>query len=372
MRYCRQCVLPDTRPGLTFDQDGICNACKSTGAKKVIDWDARRRRLDAIMAEAKRRSRGYDCVVPVSGGKDSTWQTVVCLEHGLGVLAVTWRTPGRTEIGQRNLDNLIRLGVDHIDWSINPEVERRFMRKTLIRTGSTAVPMHLAIYTIPLRVAVSFDIPLIVWGENPYMEYGGEEDQIENDRWDHSTALRHAILQGTRPDDWIDDDLTRKDLEPYFLPPDDAFVDKQIHSLLLGNYLRWDPEESRRVAAAHGFQADPAGPRIGLYDYADIDCRFISVHHHFKWFKFGFTRLWDNLAIEIRSGRLTRDQAVRIIAERGDQTPHEDIEAICEFMRMSLDEFHGIEDRFRNPDVWTRANGRWTIKDFLIKDWNWT
>jgi N-acetyl sugar amidotransferase len=372
MKYCQRCVLPDTRPGITLGPDGVCNACKSVGAKGEIDWAGQTKRLHSIFAEARRRSKGFDCLVPVSGGKDSTWQVVICLEQGLRVLAVTWRTPGRTEIGQKNLDNLIRLGVDHIDWSINPEVERKFMRKALVRTGSTGLPMHMAVYTIPLRVAVCFDIPLIVWGENPYMEYGGNDDQIENDRWDHSTALRHAILQGTRPEDWIDEELSRKDLEPYFMPPPEVFENKQIHSLMLGNYLKWDPQESRRVAVAHGFQADPGGPRMGLYDYADIDCRFISVHHHFKWFKFGFTRLWDNLALEIRNGRITRDEAVGIIAGRGDQTPHEDVKAACEFMRMPLEEFSQIEDRFRNPDIWSRDNGRWVIKDFLIKDWNWT
>src|SRR5690606_34616443 len=144
--YCRRCVLPDTRPGIRLDADGVCNACRAHAAKARIDWPARRAALDALLAPVRERSRGYDCLVPVSGGKDSTWQVVQCLRRGLRVLAVTWRTPGRTALGQRNLESLMRLGVDHIDYTIDAEVERRFMYKALVRTGSTAVPMHFAIY----------------------------------------------------------------------------------------------------------------------------------------------------------------------------------------------------------------------------------
>lgn len=371
MKYCTRCVLPDTRPGIVFDADGVCNACKSVGAKKKIDWPGRKQRLAETISEAKRRSHGYDCVIPVSGGKDSTWQTVVCLEQGLRILAVTWRTPGRTEIGQRNLDNLISLGVDHIDFTIHPEVERRFTLKALQKTGSSAVPMHMALYAIPLKIALAMDIPLVVWGESPYMEYGGTDQEIEIDRWDPATLRRHGILQGTTAEDWVDEELTLKDLEPYCLPAQEQFLGKRIMSIFLGYYLPWDPQESNRVAAAHGFKADDRGPRVGFYDYADIDCHFISVHHHFKWFKFGFTRLWDNLAIEIRNGRLTRDEAIRIIAQRGDQTPHDDIRRFCQYLRITVDEFRQIEDRFRNPAVWTKDNGCWVIKDFLVKEWQW-
>ena len=173
MVFCEHCVLPDTRPGLTIGPDGVCNACHGHAAKKTIDWKRRRTRLEAIMSEAKKRSHGFDCIVPVSGGKDSTWQVVTCLEHGLRVLAVTWRTPGRTRLGQQNLDNLIRLGVDHVDYTIHPEVDKRFTHRALVRTGSTGVPMHMAMFAIPLRLALAQNIPLVVWGESAHMEYGG-------------------------------------------------------------------------------------------------------------------------------------------------------------------------------------------------------
>lgn len=372
MRYCARCVLPDTRPGLTIAQDGVCSACHGHEEKQngVIDWDRRGRQFEQLLKET-RRPRGYDCIVPVSGGKDSTWQVVKCLEYGLNVLAVTWRTPGRTTIGQKNLDNLISLGVDHIDYTIDPDVERRFMHKTLARVGDTAVPMHMALYAIPLKLAVSLDIPLVIWGESPHMEYGGGTEDRQRNRLDAAWLARHGILQGTSADDWIDDDLTLKDLEAYRLPGDAEMEARAIQSVFLGYYFPWDPEETLRVARAHGFQVREEGPRVGYYNYADIDCDFISIHHYFKWLKFGFTRLYDNLSLEIRNGRMQRQQAISVIRDRGDETPHGDIARLCDFLNIPVARFWELAEPFRNHAVWTREGGRWMIPGFLIPDWRW-
>lgn len=370
-RYCARCVLPDTRPGLRIGADGVCEACANHAHRPRVDWDARATQLAERFNDARRQANGYDCVIPVSGGKDSTWQVATCLRHGLRVLAVTWRTPGRTSIGQQNLDNLIALGVDHIDYTINPRVERAFMRAALEKTGSTAVPMHMAMYAIPLRVATSMRIPLVIWGENPHQEYGRTDDSANPDRLDPDWGRRHGILQGSTPADWIGPELSRKDMEPYFGPDPEAFDAAGVQSIFLGDFLPWDPETSLRVAEENGFRR-AAAPRVGLYDYADIDCAFISVHHHFKWLKFGFTRLFDNLALEIRNGRISREDAIGLIRTRGDQRPSADIDALCEFLMISKASFAQIEDRFRNRDIWRQTDGVWRIPGFLIDDWNWS
>ena len=139
MRYCSNCILPDTRPNLVIGPNGVCNACRSHGTKAEIDWEARKQAFEAVVARAKSRSTGYDCLIPVSGGKDSTWQVVKCLEAGLNPIAVTWKTPGRTAIGQRNLDNLVALGVDHIDYQVNPKVERKFTPSSRARICASVV-----------------------------------------------------------------------------------------------------------------------------------------------------------------------------------------------------------------------------------------
>jgi len=193
MKYCARCVLPDSRPGIVIGPSGICNAClRHEDNDRTIDWEARRAAFGRIAQEVKSLKRSFDCLVPVSGGKDSTYQVVKCLEYGLKVLAVTWRSPGRNALGQKNLDNLIRLGVDHIDYTVNPEVERKFTYKSLVKTGSPAVPMHLGLYVIPLRLALALQIPLILWGESPAMEYGGDADEHLYQTLDHKFLRTHG------------------------------------------------------------------------------------------------------------------------------------------------------------------------------------
>lgn len=373
MRWCTNCVLPDTRPNLVIGSDSICNACKTHRARGDIDWRARREAFRAVVANAKDRSRGgYDCIIPVSGGKDSTWQVAVCLEHGLRPLCVTWRPPARTVLGDQNLRNLIRLGVDHIDYSIDPEVERLFARKAFERLGDPAIPMHMAIFAIPLAIAARFSIPLIVWGENPAFEYGGTEEESRGFKMDQHWLKTFGVTHGTTWRDWSDDALTPQRLTAYAAPTPEELDGAGILAVFLGYYLEWDPEVTRRVAEEHGFQASADGPVTGLYNYADLDDEFIAVHHWLKWYKFGFTRLFDNLSLEIRNGRIGRDEAIKIIRRRGDDTPHGAIAQLCDFLKMTESEFFTVAERFRNGAIWANADGVWHMPDFLIPDWNWS
>ncbi len=376
MKWCAECVLPDTRPNLRIEEDGRCNACHAHATKAAIDWAARERAFGDVVQRAKRSAiesnAGYDCLIPVSGGKDSTWQTVKCIEYGLRPLAVTWRPPGRTDIGRRNLENLMTLGVDHIDYRIDPAVEAKFMLKTLEVSGSTAIPMHLAIFNIPLTIAVRFRIPLVVWGENSAFEYGSADDAHMGFRLDAKWLATYGVTGGTTAADWIGEDLTRRDLAGYFGPLSEELDTAKINAVFLGYYFAWDPEMTSAVAKAHGFAADPSGARTGLYDYADIDDDFISIHHWMKWYKFGFTRAFDNLSLEIRNGRMIRAEAVDRLRKRGDETPRADIDKFCHFANISASRFFDIAEKFRNLRIWERgADGRWRIPGFLIDDWKW-
>ena len=375
IRWCSRCVLPDSRPNLTVGAAGVCNACRAYGTRREIDWGARAAQLADVAVGARRRARpnGYDCVIPVSGGKDSTWQTVKCLELGLRPIAVTWRTPARTEIGRRNLENLIALGVDHIDWQVNPKVEARFMVKAFERFGSTAIPMHLALFNIPLTIAESLGVPLVVWGENSAFEYGASAEAHLGLQLDAEWLRTYGVTHGTTAADWVDDELTAKDLAAYFGPSPEEVERANIQAIFLGHYLPWDPEETRRVAETYGFRAARGQPRTGYYDFADIDDDFISIHHWMKWYKFGFTRLFDNLSLEIRNGRMSRERSLEIIAAAGDQTPVADIASFCRFANLSETRFFAIAERFRNRDVWAEIDdGTWWIPDFVIPDWPWT
>jgi N-acetyl sugar amidotransferase len=370
LRYCRQCILPASRPGLVIGADGVCSACRAHSTVSApVDWDARRARFEALVAEVRALGRDWDCVIPVSGGKDSTWQVVVCLEHGLKPLTVTWRPWARTAIGRRNLDNLIALGVDHVDFTVNPRVDSAFMLRTLERVGSPAVPMHLAIFNLPATIAVRYGVPLIVWGENSALEYVGDDDatfELTPD-W----VSRYGAVHGTTAEDWVREGLTLRDLAPYRGPSETELRAAGVRAVFLGMFFEWDPEETFRVAAAHGFRPGER-PRTGTWAHADIDDDFISIHHWLKWPKFGFTRAWDNLALEIRRGRRTREEAIAALAELGDQRPDGDIRTFCEYAGITEERFDEIAEGFRDRSIWTRgADGMWRIEGFLIPDFEW-
>jgi N-acetyl sugar amidotransferase len=372
MKYCNSCILPDTRPNLVIDDSGICNACNTYDlVKPNINWNKRKKAFHKVVDYAKSRSHGYDCVIPVSGGKDSHWQVIKCLEFGLNPLAVTWKTPARTAIGHYNLNNLIKLGVDHIDYQINPNVEKKFMHLSLIRYGSTAIPMHMALINIPIKIASKFDIPLIVWGENSAFEYGSKDEELEGFSLDSEWVKYFGVTHGTTAKDWISKELNEKNLTAYFEVNSDELNKKGIKAIFLGYYFKWDPDTSLKNAVESGFKHRDEGPKVGYYNYADIDDDFISIHHFLKLYKFGFTRLFDNLSIEIRNKRMTRNKALKIVKKYGFQKPVDDIKKLCAFLSISEDQFSKIIEKFRNKDIWYKDKGIWKIRNFIIPDWDW-
>ena len=298
---------------------------------------------------------------------------VKCLEKGLNPLCVTWKTPVRSSVGQKNLDNLVSLGVDHIDYQISPKTEKKFMLKSLERFGSTAIPMHMAIFNIPLKIALKFEIPLIVWGENSAFEYSGLGKESTGFKLNSEWLKNFGVTHGTTADDWISDNLTQKELTPYYGPTPEELEKSGTLAVFLGYYFSWDVKTTKEVAQANGFQTSLDGcPKTGIYDFADIDDDFISIHHFLKWYKFGMTRSFDNLALEIRNGRISRADAIKKIKDLGEQIPDKDIEKFCNFVDISKESFFDICEKFRNHDIWFKDYKTWKLRNFLIPDWKWT
>ena len=372
VKYCSKCVLPNTRPEINFNYDILtCDACLNAVKKNEIDWSNRKQLFNDLVENVKQKKGAYDCIIPVSGGKDSTWQVVVALEHGLHPLCVTWKTPARNELGAENLQNLISLGVDHIDFSINPKVEKKFTLKTFEKLGSPVISMHMALHAIPLQLATKFKIPLIIWGENSADEYGGEKE-LKGQRLNHKWLLKYGVTNGTSHSDWVDEELSEKDLAPYAWPSDEEQKHAGVKAVFLGHYFKWDPQNTYKVAKKFGFKSANEA-KTGYYAFADIDDAFlITIHHWMKWYKFGFTRMWDNLSLEIRNKRITREEAILKIKSIGNELPRSEILLFCKYVNISESKFFEIAGSFRNKDIWeANDQGIWHIKDFLIKDWKW-
>ena len=229
----------------------------------------------------------------------------------------------------------------------------------------------MAINALPTQISIEKNIPLILWGENSASEYGGDDDVLKGTELNREWLLHYGVTNGTTSEDWIDDELSEKSLSPYAWPEEKTLKKQNIKAIFLGQFFKWDPVVTAKIASDHGF-VKAQNAIIGTYDFADIDDAFLmSIHHWLKWYKFGFTRSWDNLSIEIREKRKSRLEAIEDLKSLGTNTPYEEIEKFCNYVEIRKKDFFEIAESFRNPKIWKKVNGIWKIKNFLIEDWVW-
>lgn len=371
--YCKKCVTPDSRPKIHFDKDGICSACVSAQEKREeIDWIGRENELREIFDRYRSADRmEYDCIVPVSGGKDSIYQVhVVKNVYQMNPLCLTFRTLARTPRGEENLQALRNMGVDHIDFSPNPVGINKLTRKAFETVGDSSLVDHLAIWTITANMAVKLGIPLVVWGENPDMEYGGPEEDRRRGQLDTEFMRNQDILKNRTAFDWADENLPLYELSSLVYPAREKLEQLGFQPIFLGYYLPWDIKQNISIARQYGFKPREKGPIMGLYDYSDLDCMNIVIHHYFKWLKFGFNRVTDNASNEIRKGRMDREEAIKLVREKdGIKPPKEYIEAFCRQIGITWDDFWATAEGFRNSDIWKKdENGEWYIEGWIGGD----
>jgi N-acetyl sugar amidotransferase len=363
MNYCKRCVLPDTRPNLYINKNGICSACTAHENFKKINWSKKIRLFKNLTKKIKKKNNLYDCLIPVSGGKDSTWQCVQLLKLNLNPLTFTYKPVMRTKIGQKNLDNLKKLGIDHIDYSISELTEKKFLKKSFFKFGAVAIPMHMAMWNISFNLASMFKIPFIIWGENSSREYGGSKEDLKLKELNENWIKKYGINFNTKPIDWVDGKLTKKNMASFFkIQNNKKFYPK---SIFLGDYFRWDPNKVMKIAKKHGFSGLKKRTKTGIYNYADIDDDLISIHHYLKIFKFGFSRIQDNLSLEIRNKRISRKKAVKIVNKKGFTPPMGDIKKFCNFIDIPITKFFDICEKFRNKKIWLKKNNKWYLKNKL-------
>ena len=367
LKWCKLCVLPSTRPNINFNKSEICSACLSSKEKKkIIDWKSRELEFIKVVKRVKKKKCDYDCLIPVSGGKDSTWQVITALKYNLKPLCVTWKTPVRSKIGIQNLENLIKLGVDHYDVTINPDVEKYFCYQTFVKFGSPAIPMHMALHSIPLNIAEKFKIPLILWGENSAFEYGGSNKKLKGKRLDNKWREKYGVYPNLSLKKFVNKKISLRDLNIYKVQKNI----KNTEELFLGYFFKWDPVKIFNIVKNFNFKS-LSKPKIGFYNFADIDDNFIiTIHHWMKWYKFGFTRVFDNLSLEIRNGRISRQKAIQVIRNSGFK-PTKEIKEFCNYININEKKFFKICENFRNKDIWKYniRKRKWILENSIFKDY---
>ncbi len=369
IKYCTRCVMPETKPDLTFDEEGVCAACRNYENRVEIDWSQRWSEYLEILERYRRPdSSNYDCIVPVSGGKDSHYQVIKLLEAGANPLCVTASTDDLADIGRRNIENIKKLGVDCIEVSINPRVRQQMNRIGLEQVGDISWPEHVAIFTIPVRIAMQHNVPLIVWGENSQDEYGGPAAAAKNNVLTRRWLEEFGGLLGLRVTDLVGEEgIEKRHLIQFTYPNDEDLLRVGVTGIFLGYYVPWDGFNNAEIAKEHGFEAYPEPCEGSLVDYENLDNHQTRVHDYFKFLKFGYARATDQACLHVRRGRMDREEAIRIMQERDGKFPWtylgKPLEDILKEIDMTVDQFVRICDRFTNKKLFLTSN-----KGDLIKD----
>jgi N-acetyl sugar amidotransferase len=368
LKYCVRCVMPSTKPDLHIDEGGVCNACRAYENRKHVDWDVRKRELLSLLDKYRSGGGNWDCVVPVSGGKDSTYQVIRMLQLGLNPLCVTSSTCDLSPIGRKNIENLKRLGVDHTEFSPNPLIRARINRIALTEVGDIAWPEHVGIFTIPIRAAVQFNVPLVVWGENSQNEYGGPAAAAEGNVLTRRWLEEFGGLLGMRVSDLSETyGIPKHQLLPYQYPDDAELQRVGVTGLFLGHYLPWDGLSNVLISQANGFTSFSGPVEGSMVNYENLDNHQHGIHDYFKFLKFGFSRATDIACLHVRRGRITRQDALEIVKARDGKFPWtylgKSLQDILEPLDMSVAEFIKVCDRFTNKKLFERDASGALIRD---------
>jgi len=369
LTYCTDCFLPSTKPDLYFDNDGVCAACIAFRGRKDVDWTQREEEFDEIIKRVRTNSKSnWDCIVPVSGGKDSTAQVLKVLELGLKPLCVTSSTCDLSELGRKNLENIKQLGVDHLVFSPNPLVRAKLNKIGLDQVGDISWPEHVGIFTIPVRAAVQFGVPLIIWGENSQNEYGGPASASSNNVLNRRWLEEFGGLLGLRVSDLTNSYGIRDiDLIPYSYPTDEELASIGVTGLFLGHYFPWDGFANYFLAQAHGFKSFGKTIEGSVVDYENLDNHQTGIHDYFKFLKFGFGRTTDLVSISLRRGRITRKQGLELIRLHDGKYPwtylDKPLNEILKKIDITVEEFDIICDRFTNKSLFLKDESGHLVRD---------
>ncbi len=347
MIYCRSCLQTDTRPNTKFDSDGVCPACRYFETLADVDWEERRLELNTIVKKMRTRKRGdYDCIIGVSGGKDSMRQALFVKEVlDLNALLVCVGYPPE-QVSQRgvdNISNLIYQGFDTLVVNPAPETWRKLMRHGFLTFQNWCKSTEMALFSGVPRVAIAYQIPLIFWGENPALQLG-DLGTAAKAGWDGNN-LRYMNTLAGGDVSWMEKLAPPSALLPYRYPHPQQFDQHQIQIVYLGYFWKeWSLLENGLFSSMRGLDIRAESPvDIGdPHGITSLDEDWVGMNQMIKYFKFGFGRVSDYVNEDLRRGRMTREQGIALVERYDGCCSDAYVEAFCEFIHIGVDEFWSI------------------------------
>lgn len=364
MRYCTRCLYPSNHPlHLTFDSEGVCSGCRVHEEKDFLDWHERGEKLRAIFHSYRNRSdNNYDCIVPVSGARDSYFIVhTVKNVYGMNPLLVTYNKHYNTAVGMRNLANLrIRFDCDIMTLTVNPETVKKIARSTMRRFGSIYWHCIAGQTVYPVQVAVKFKIPLIVWGAHQGVDQVGMFSHLDEVEMTRKYRKEHDLM-GYEAEDLIDDfdGITERDIVQYCYPDNRELERVGVRGIYLNNYLRWDSRaQHEQMILTYGYETAPQTRSFDTYN--DVDCwNYTDVHDYIKFIKHGYGKVTDHASREIRLRRMSREQGVEMVRLYGERQP-KNLGLFLDWLGITENAFRYIIDQHRNTAIWQRND-----------DWEW-
>lgn len=370
MHYCKKCVYPHVSVNSILDDDGVCSACRVSEEFSNLSrgfWEEREKRFVEVVSQFRQHDKGnYDCIIAVSGGKDSYWQThLVKNVYGLNPLLVTYHGNNYLPEGQENLNRMRDVfGVDHLVFGPSVTTLRKLNRICFKKMGDMNWHAHAGIKIVPILAAVRYQIPLVVWGEITWTVSGmfSPDDYVE---YNKRTVIEHDM----RGYDWRDMIDAEEGLEPSDLlwarfPSDDDLARVGVRGIYIGNFFRWDPNQhAKQMQDMYGFEVarQPFERTYRVMSNLD-DMHENGIHDYLKFIKFGYGRASDHVSKDIRDGYMSREEGIELVRRYDHVKPRGDLARWLEYVNMTEAEFDRVADSFRNPRVWRIESGEW-VKD---------
>ncbi len=368
VRYCRRCLMPDTRPRVVFDEAGVCNACHNAATKPEIDWDGRRAEFLDIVERHRAKGGAYDCIVPWSGGKDSsTIAYRLKFEFGLNPLLVTFSPLLPNAVGAHNREEMLKLGFDHLMVRPNQRVSRRLARRFFVERGNPKVHWDAGINAVPMQVAVDHGIPLIFYAEHGESEYGGRTLSEEHRRTrDFAEVLEHQI--GDDPMNWVDDEISERDLAPYLYPDLGEVERLGAKAVYFAYFFRWSMLDNHRfIKEKIDFRGNPRGRTDGTFtDFDSLDDKIDNIYYYMQYVKFGFGRATRDACRLIQNEQMTRERGLESVRRYDHEFPSEFFAESLDYLGVGEAEFSEITDQHRNQEIWTFEGNQWKLRFPLV------
>ncbi len=368
IKFCKKCIMPNSRPRVRFNKEGICNACLNAEEKLKINWGERKLEfeniIEKIKSNRKKNRLNYDCIVPWSGGKDSSYiATKLKFEFGLNPLLVTFSPLIQNAIGRNNREELIKLGFDNFFFSPNTYVAKRLSKRFFIERGNPKVAWDAGINSIPVRVALSHNIKTIFYAEHGESEYGGlvlnkESSKIRDER----EVIEHQI--GDYPENWIDDKIKLSDIYPYTFPNQEELKEKQITSYYFSYFFKWSMFENYKYLKNKmpTFQTDPLGRTEGTFtDFDSLDDKMDNLYYYMQYIKFGFGRATRDSCRMIQNNQMSRDEAINNARKFDSEFPKRYLKEIFDYLNLKELDFEEIVNKHRNNEIWEIKGNDWKL-----------